>query len=86
MCRNRTINKKNRLHERCLRLNYNNKISCFELLLERDGSASIHHRNMRFLAIKMYTVKNGLSPVIVSEIFCNRNVYSKKWPVSSYCQ
>ena len=39
MCHNRTKNNKiNKLHERCLRLLYNDKISSFHDLLERDGS------------------------------------------------
>ena len=70
MCHNRTINNKvNRLHERCLRLIYNDRQSSFESLLERDSSVSIHHRNIRALAVEMYKVKNGLSPDIFSEIF-----------------
>ena len=68
MCHNRTINNKiNRLHERCLRLIYNDKISSFESFLERDSSVTIYHRNIRLLAIEK--VKNGLFPVIFSEIF-----------------
>ena len=35
-------NKINRLHERCLRLLYNDKKSSFHDLLEKDGSVSIH--------------------------------------------
>ena len=44
MCHNRTYNnnKINRLHERCLRLIYNDKHSSFEELLEKDSSVSIH--------------------------------------------
>ena len=70
MCHNRTINNKiNRLHERCLRLIYNDKISSFESFLERYSSVTIYHRNIRLLAIEMYKVKNGLFPVTFSEIF-----------------
>ena len=50
MCHNRTNNNKiDRLHERCLRLIYNDKKSSFEDLLEKDGSVPIHHRNLRTL-------------------------------------
>ena len=50
MCHNRTNNNKiNRLHERCLRLIYNDKKLSFEDLLQKDGSVSIHHRNLRTL-------------------------------------
>ena len=67
MCHNRTKNNKiNRLHERCLRLLYNNKKSSFHDLLEKDSPVSIHHRNLRALATEMY---NGMAPETVTEIF-----------------
>ena len=50
MCHNRTNNNKiNRLHERCLRLIYNEK-NYFEDFLQKDGSVSIHYRNLGTLA------------------------------------
>ena len=53
MCHNRTNNNEiNRLHERCLRLIYNEKKTSFKDLLEIDGSVSIHHRNLRTLAVE----------------------------------
>ena len=45
-------NKINRLHERCLRIIYNDKHSNFEKLLNKDNSVSIHHSNLHALAIK----------------------------------
>ena len=58
MCHNRTNNNKvNRLHERCLRLIYNDKKSSFEDLLQKDGSVSIRHRNLRTLALE-YNMRN----------------------------
>ena len=70
MCHNRTNdNKINRLHERCLHLLYNDKKSSFHDLLERDSSASIHHRNLRALPTEMYRIYNGMAPEIVTEIF-----------------
>ena len=54
MCHSRTNNSKiNRLHERCLRLVYNDKQSSFNELLEKDGSVSIHMRNTQMLATEM---------------------------------
>ena len=70
MCHNRTNNNKiNRLHERCPRLIYNDKKSSFKDLLEKDGFVSIHHRNLRTLAVELLKVFKGLSPVIFSETF-----------------
>ena len=70
MCHNRTKNNKiNKLHERYLRLLYNDKISSFHDLLEKDGSVSFHHRNVRALATEMYRIYDGMAPEIVTEIF-----------------
>ena len=41
----------------------------FAELAERDDSVSIHHQNIRFLAIEMFKVFNGIRPQIVKEIF-----------------
>ena len=70
MCHSRTLNNKiNRLHERCLRIIYSDKISTFKELLEKDNSASIHYRNIQALATEIYKVSNGVSPEIMNEIF-----------------
>ena len=62
-------NKTNRLHERCLRVIYNDKTSSFEQLLASDNYVSIHHSNIQTLVIEMYKVTNGLSTEIMSEKF-----------------
>ena len=70
MFHNRSLNNKiNRLHERCLRIIYNDKHSNFEELLVKDNSVSIHHNNIHTLAIEMYKVANGMSPDIMNDIF-----------------
>ena len=70
MCHNRTYNNKiNRLHERCLRLIYNDKRSSFEDLLEKDNSVSIHHKNLQALAIVVFKVHTKTSPEIIQEVF-----------------
>ena len=70
MWHNRTYNNKiNRLHERCLRLIYNDKHSSFEELLEKDNSVSIHHKNLHVLATEMFQVHIKSSPEIMQEVF-----------------
>ena len=70
MCHSRTLNKKiNRIHERALRIVYNDYKSNFKELLERDHSFTNHERNIQYLDIEAYTVKNGLSPVIMNDVF-----------------
>ena len=70
MCRNRTYKIKiNRLHERCLRLIFNDKRSSFEDLLEKDNSISIHHENLQALAIKMFKVHTKICLEITQEVF-----------------
>ena len=48
---------------------YNDKKSLFKDLLEKGGSVSIHHRNLRTLAVELFKVFKGLSPVIFAEAF-----------------
>ena len=73
MCHSCTINNKiNHLHERSLRVIYNDKISSFKELLQRDGSVPIHNRNLQILAtgcLKFITI----APPIFTEIFNKRN-------------
>ena len=47
-------NKINQLHEKALRTVYGNYKSKFDQLLKKDGSFSIHHRNIQALAILKY--------------------------------
>ena len=70
MCHSRTLNNNvNRLHERCLRLIYNDKHSTFHELLEKDFYVSIHTRSLQFLVTEMYKLAKGISPTIMYEIF-----------------
>ena len=70
LCHSRTLNNKiNRIQERALRIVYNDYKSNFKELLERDHSFTIQERNIQYLAIEAYKVKNGLSPVIMNDVF-----------------
>ena len=60
------------LHERCLRIVYQDKRSSYENLLVKDGTVSMHHRNIQALAVEMYKIKNDLSTEILFNIFTQR--------------
>ena len=70
MCCNRfLITKINWLHERCLRIVYNDKRSNFYELLLRDDYVPIYYHNLQKLAIGMFKVYRGLSPETVNDLF-----------------
>ena len=55
-------NKINRIHERALRITYNDKSSSYGELLNKDRSVTIHHRNKRALAIEILQSDAGNFP------------------------
>ena len=66
----REMNKKiNVIHERALRLIYQDYTTSFDDLLKKDGSLTFHHRNIHHVAIEMFKVKHDLSPPFMKEIF-----------------
>ena len=66
-------NKINRLHERALRIAYKDYASSFESLLEKDGSVTIHQKNVQLLMNEMFKTTNNLNPSFMDEIFLKRS-------------
>ena len=54
---------------RCFRLISNDKNTSYEELLTKDGSVSIHHKNIEALAIAFYKIKKLLLPKPFTKIF-----------------
>ena len=70
MFHNRQNNKKiKHLHERYLQLIRNDKLSFYEELLEKDGSVSVHHRNIQSPAVEMIQKKHGQPRGIATDIY-----------------
>ena len=68
MCHSRSLNTKiNNIHERALRIVYNDNSSSFDILLEKSKSVKIHHRNLQQLVIEIYKVFNNLSSFLMSD-------------------
>ena len=59
----------NKIHERALRVVYNDKHASFEELLSKDKSTTIHVRNLQVLVTEMFKIKQGISPRIMSDVF-----------------
>ena len=65
----RLNNKINRFHERALRTVYSHYNSSFNELLDKDGSFTIHQRNVQSLTIEIYKYLHRLSTAIISQFF-----------------
>ena len=61
-------NRINSLHEKALRLTYQNRNSSFDELLKLDKPVSIHYTNLQYFLTEIYKVKMGLSPPISNDI------------------
>ena len=74
MCHSRTVNNKiNKLHERCLRIVYNDEKLSFKELSQTDKSVPTHIKNLQVLATEMLKVYRNLSPLIVRQFFQSKN-------------
>ena len=60
-------NKMNSIHERFLRITYQDNTSTFQQLVNKDNSVSIFHRNLQVLATKVLKIHRGLPPEILRE-------------------
>ena len=70
MFHNRKLNNHiNRIHERALRIAYQDHSSTFNELLVKDSSFKIHDRNLQKLLIEIFKVKMKLVPEIMNEVF-----------------
>ena len=79
-------NRINKIHERSLRLVYEDRASSFEELLIKDNCFTIHERNIQTLAIELYKVVNRISPELMSKVFplketvkyCTKNIFATR--------
>ena len=69
-------NKINLLHERALRMIYNDQISSFQELLDKDNSFTVHHFNIQSLAIEMFKVINNIAAIIIDDVLTAYHSYN----------
>ena len=55
----RLNNKINSVHERALRITYQEHISTFQELLNKDNSVSIHNKNLQALVTEMFKIRRN---------------------------
>ena len=68
-CQRKSNKLVNKIHERALRIAYNDNLSNFQSLLNKDNSITIHHRNIQYLAVEVYKTFHNLNPTFMTEIF-----------------
>ena len=80
MFHSRRTNKKiNRLHERALRIVYDDNVSTFDQLLAMDKSFCIHYQNIQRLLIEIYKALHDNSGNSLKELFVKRQRTIKLW-------
>ena len=57
-----------RIHERALRIAYDDYLLDFEELLVKDNTVRIYKHNLRTLEIEMYKISNNLSPLFTRDM------------------
>ena len=73
----RTINNRIvRLHERALRIAYNDYISTFDELLAKNDSVNTHQQTLKALANEIYKVYHNLSTLFIRDICNEKNIYN----------
>ena len=66
----------NLLHKRALKMIYNDQISSFQELLDKDNSFTVHHFNIQSLAIEMFKVTNNIAATITDDLFTTYRSYN----------
>ena len=62
-------NKINLLYGRALRMIYNDQVSSFQELLDKDHSFTVDHFNIQSLAIEMFKVINNIAATVIDDLF-----------------
>ena len=70
-CFRQSNNLVNKVHERALKLIYEDNCN-FQVLLEKQHVFSIHQRNLQVLMTEIYKIVNGIAPPLMNYLFTFR--------------
>ena len=65
----------NRIHGKALQIVYQDNISSFQQLLQKDESKTIHQRNLQVLVTEIFKIKIGTVPSVLTELLVYRSSY-----------
>ena len=65
---NKSIEKIENIHKRCLRLTLNDYKSDYKTLLDKSGKEAMNIRRIKTLAIRIFKTANELSPDLMKQI------------------
>ena len=72
------------MHERALKIVYNDNVSLSEDLLQRDDPISIHYRNILLLSTELYKTRNNISSHIIKELFDQQSILYNLWSKTDF--
>ena len=64
----------NRTNKRALRVLYEDYDSSFEQLLEKDGSITVHQKNLQILMTEIYKTTNHINPPYIWDFFVKKDM------------
>ena len=67
------LDKLNRLNKQALRMVYNDYSSDYDVLLNLNNSLDVYKMFIKALAIEMYKIKRGTSPVYMRDMFIHND-------------
>ena len=64
----------NRTNKRALRVSYEDYDSSFEQLIEKDGSITVHQKNLQILMTEIYKTTNHINPPYIWDFFVEKDM------------
>ena len=84
-CGDGSIHKMEKIQERALRFVFNDYMSEYKYLLQKNGESTLYLKRVRVMAQEVYKAINNQSPKYTKELLSERNnIYSNRRPLDLY--